>query len=120
MMTDHAADVAQDEGQRRAYRRVLSWLVLPAAGGLGLGLFWAVNSERVSPEVRTLFIEHFSAIVGLPGAASAALFIVMLLEQTHGPIEFEAAGFKFRGASGPVVLWVFCYLAIVTSIKLLW
>jgi hypothetical protein len=35
-------------------------------------------------------------------------------------IEFEAAGFKFRGASGPVVLWIFCYLAIVTSIKLLW
>lgn len=44
----------------------------------------------------------------------------MLLEQVHGTIAFEGLGFKFRGASGPVVLWVFGYLAIVGSIKLLW
>ena len=67
-----------------------------------------------------MFIKHFAAIVGLPGAAVAALFIVLMLEQTHGIIEFEGLGFKFHGASGPVVLWVFCYLAIVASLKLLW
>jgi hypothetical protein len=44
----------------------------------------------------------------------------MFLEQTSGPIEFEGLGFKFKGASGPVVLWVFCFLAIAGAIKLVW
>ena len=74
----------------------------------GSALFGATN-----PRYKSLFIEHFAAVVGLPGAAVAALFIVMLLEQTQGTIEFEGLGFKFRGASGPVALWVFCYLAMV-------
>jgi hypothetical protein len=43
-----------------------------------------------------------------------------VLRETTGKLEFEALGFKFRGASGPVVLWVLCYFAITLSIKLLW
>ena len=37
-----------------------------------------------------------------------------------GPIEMEALGFKFRGASGPVVLRIFCFLVIVFGVYLLW
>jgi hypothetical protein len=45
---------------------------------------------------------------------------VSLLKVTSGPIEFEAIGFKFRGASGPIVLWVFCFLSIAVAFHLLW
>src|SRR5207253_10929839 len=64
--------------------------------------------------------EHFPGTIGLPVAAVITLLLIPVLRETTGKLEFEALGFKFRGASGPVVLWVLCYLAITLSIKLLW
>ena len=52
--------------------------------------------------------------------AIAALVLVFLLEYARGKIEFEVPGFKFKGAAGPLVLWVFVYLAIASSVALLW
>jgi len=103
-------------------RRAAAWLVLGGATVIG-GAFivigvstmwsnqgWLVDIARV----------HFAATVGLPGAALAAMAVVLFLEFNAGPIQFEVIGFKFRGASGPVVLWAFCFLAIAAAIKLLW
>jgi len=53
-------------------------------------------------------------------SALGALCIVLLLRLSSGPLEFKAIGFEFRGASGQVVLWVVCFLAMVASVKLLW
>jgi len=64
--------------------------------------------------------QHFAAVIGLPASAILALWIVTLLRSQSGPIEFETAGFKFRGASGPVILWVLCFLAIAVAVRLLW
>ncbi len=64
--------------------------------------------------------KHFPVTIGLPVAAVISLLLILVLRETTGKLEFEALGFKFRGASGPVVLWVLCYLAITLSIKLLW
>ena len=65
--------------------------------------------------------EHFAAVVGLPMAAAGAFVVVVLLKQgTKEPIEFEGLGFKFRGPSGLVVLWLMCFLGIALGIKLLW
>ncbi|MEY6433036.1 hypothetical protein ABC977_11535 [Thioalkalicoccus limnaeus] len=63
---------------------------------------------------------HFAATIGLPLAAVAALFVVSIFEITTGKIEFEGLGFKFTGASGPVIMWVVCFLAISGAIALLW
>jgi hypothetical protein len=52
-------------------------------------------------------------------AATTSFSIVSLFKVTNGPIEFEALGFKFHGASGPVVLWLLCFLAVVVSFHLL-
>lgn len=64
--------------------------------------------------------DHFAATIGLPFAAVAALCICFLLKFTSGQIEFKALGFEFRGASGPVILWIFCFFAIAGAIKMLW
>ena len=64
--------------------------------------------------------EHTQAAVGLPIAAVTAFLLVSVLQVTFGKIEFEGIGFKFRGASGPVVLWIACFIAMVIGIKLLW
>jgi hypothetical protein len=106
----------------RTLRSVAGWIVLFGAillagafiiGGtltIWTGQPWLVEIAR----------EHFAATVGLPAAALVALCIVYFLEHTGGPIEFEGLGFKFRGASGPIVLWVLCFLAITAGIRLLW
>lgn len=64
--------------------------------------------------------EHFAATLGIPLSAITAACLVFLLKSTTGPIEFEFMGFKFRGASGPIVLWVVCFLAMIFGLWLLW
>jgi hypothetical protein len=102
-------------------RRVAQWLVL-IGGAVLAGAF--VIGETISmlqdPELYRLALDHFAATIGLPCAGLAALCIVVALENTSGPIEFEGLGFKFKGASGPIVLWVVCFLAITAAIKILW
>ncbi len=40
--------------------------------------------------------------------------------ESESRFRMEAFGFKFRGASGPVVLWIFCFLAVIFGVYLLW
>lgn len=115
-MSDHQVT---SHGSR--LRMVAGWLVLIAAviyGGAFLvgGAITMLND----PEMYRLALEHFAATIGLPSAALAALCLVVFLERTSGPIEFEGLGFKFRGASGPIVMWVFAFLAMTAAIRVLW
>lgn len=64
--------------------------------------------------------EHFAATVGLPMAGIASLCIVLVLEFSSGPIELQALGVKFKGASGPIILWILCFSVIAAAIKVLW
>jgi hypothetical protein len=63
---------------------------------------------------------HFASTVGLPMAAALAFIVVLLFPASYGPIEFKAVGLTFKGASGPVVLWLLCFLGIVLAVKLTW
>jgi hypothetical protein len=64
--------------------------------------------------------KQYAATLGIPLCVVSSVCVVLLLKATAGPIEFEALGFKFRGASGPLVLWIFCFLAMIFALKLLW
>jgi len=63
---------------------------------------------------------HFAATLGVPLSAVASVCIVLLLKATTGPIEYEGMGFKFRGASGPIILWILCFSAMIGGVALLW
>ncbi len=101
-------------------KRVAAWLVaivVPLIAGMVLiGLIKYVAPQLVIEIIK----EHFAATVGLPMAALLSAFIVTGLRHTEGPIKFEGLGFKFEGASGQVVLWIFCFLSIAAAIRLLW
>lgn len=107
-------------------RRFVSWAVVSVAAVATLAFFgflaYHATFGGTAPATwPTAVIEkHFAAMVGTPLAAMTAYSIVSLLKVTNGPIEFEALGFKFRGASGPIILWVFCFLAIGIVFHLLW
>ena len=99
-------------------------LLIYMVGVLGYGV-WSITFRILQQDtvvnlyLKTIF-DHFAAVVGLPFASVGSLFLVLLLRYSAGPIEFEGLGFKFKGASGPIVMWVLCFLATVSAIKLLW
>jgi hypothetical protein len=67
-----------------------------------------------------IIFQHFPAVVGLPMVAGLAFLIVILLPQAYGRIEFKVFGLSFKGAAGPVVLWLLCFLGISLTVKVLW
>ena len=85
-----------------------------------LFVLWLV-ADWTQPYWPKLVEEHFSAIIGLPMAALGSFVIVVFLKQTsQEKIEFEGLGFKFKGPSGEVILWLMCFLGMTIAIKLLW
>ncbi len=71
-------------------------------------------------ELLPICIKHSAATICLPLASIGAVCLVFFLKAHIGPIEIEAFKVKFRGASGPIILWILCFLAMVFSIWLLW
>lgn len=107
-------------------KRLVSWAVVmgTAAGTLGFFAFLTFHAVwgKATPDTwpTAMLDKHFAAMVGTPLSAMTAFCIVSVLKVTNGPVEFEAFGFKFRGASGPIILWVFSFLAIGTIFHFLW
>ena len=68
-----------------------------------------------------LIKQRYAALIQTPLLGGLAFCIVCLLEVVAGErIEFEMPGFKFRGAAGPVVLWIFVFLALATMTYTAW
>ncbi len=54
------------------------------------------------------------------GAISSFSVVVVLDIFSRDPISFKFFSFEFKGASGPVILWVVCFLAFVAGTNFLW
>jgi hypothetical protein len=112
----------KDRGSR-SLKRAVNWAFFAAAAlysAFHAGfVIW--NTMKGTDQLIRIVYDHFAAIVALPFAGYAALGLVLLLEsRSDQPMEFKALGFEFKGSSGPVVLWVLCFLAVVVCMKLLW
>lgn len=83
-------------------------------------LFYLVLSSADRGRLIDFMFAQPGAVLGIPSCGMIALFIVLILRTTQGPIEFEGFGFKFRGASGPIIMWILCFLSSVSATKLLW
>jgi hypothetical protein len=97
--------------------RVIGFIILALFAGAMLVL---LVTEWNSADFRQLLLDRFRAIVGLPAAGVFAFLIVATFESTSGQIEFEAIGLRFRGAAGPILMWVITFLSIALAIHLLW
>lgn len=126
---------AQERERPRATRKrasseeeIISWtrrvVVLVAvlgtiafcAGSLWI-LIWSIYNESFWIDIVQ---RQVPAVVGLPLAAIASLCLVVLLESTSGRVELEVIGFKLKGAAGPAILWVICFLAMAVAIRANW
>jgi hypothetical protein len=79
-----------------------------------------VFTDWIKPEVRSILLEHFRTIVALPAAGVFALLVVSLLQIQSGNVEFDALGFKLKGAAGPILMWIVAYVAIAITIYVNW
>jgi hypothetical protein len=111
-----------ETSQERLFRKIFGWVILVATGAWGLfaGGFLAYHSAQPNSWLLVLIRNHFAALMGVPMAALMSMCVVILLRYTAGPIKFKVLGFEFEGASGQIVFWIACFLAIVSALKLLW
>jgi hypothetical protein len=111
------AKKAPDEPTKsRAFVLVVFAAILYLIAGFGV---IATNHQFLIGD-QQIVKEHFPVVMGLPLAAALSFLIVILLPQAYGKIEFKIVGMSIKGAAGPVVLWVLCFLVIAAAVKLLW
>lgn len=103
-----------------AYRNLA--FVVACVGVLGTGLAFIVllATEWNNPLWPTVAFAHAQVTIGLPAAALFAFIIVALFRTTEGKIRFRVLALDFEGASGPIVMWILCFLSIILGIKTLW
>ena len=108
--------------KERLMKRVAQWLAFIGATISSFSALFALIYILVSDIsfLKTLIQDNPRAIIGLPAAFLSSYCLVLFLEASSGRIEIEGLGFKFRGAAGPIVMWIFVFLAIVTGIAILW
>jgi hypothetical protein len=68
-----------------------------------------------------VFKERFLAIVGVPTGVFTSIGVVEFFKGHHGPVKIKfGAAAEFDGATGPVILWIFCFSNICILMKLMW
>lgn len=102
------------------YQTAAFWAaaVVISLGFLAACAVWIANF-RSDWQIQILR-EHYAAIVGLPSAAAGAFVMVTLFRQVSGTIRISFGGLSLEGASGPILLWVVCFIAMALAIKMIW
>ena len=64
---------------------------------------------------------HPVGTMGVGACAISAFSVVAVLDVlSRDPIEIRFFQFQLKGAAGPVVLWVLCFLTMVARFQILW
>ncbi|WP_157619601.1 hypothetical protein [Skermanella stibiiresistens] len=102
------------------WRQTINLVIAIADIGGTAVLIFALWANRFDLVLSELVIKNFAAIIGLPFSFIGAFVVVALFRQGADPIEFEGFGLHFKGASGELILWILCFIAISGAIRLLW
>jgi hypothetical protein len=91
-------------------------VVVATASFVGLLLVFAksldlILSHRANPAWDPM------QIMELYFAGAGAFLVVTVFRTVEGPMRFGATGFGFQGYSGPIIMWVFVFLALCLGMK---
>ena len=68
-----------------------------------------------------MIMEHPSGTIGIAISAISAFSVVAVLDVfARDPIVIRFWQFEVKGAAGPVILWVLCFLTLVLGGEILW
>jgi hypothetical protein len=101
-------------------RRVMGWTIVIVGGAFVAWFGYSIFVGSLRDVVIEVAHNHYASIVGLPCSGLAALFIVLLLRNVAGKIEIKFFGLEFKGAAGPIIMWVICFLALTYGITRTW
>ena len=96
------------------------------AVALILAAFFSGKSNSLGARLANWFTTHPAQNLGTPCAAISAFAIVAVLMKAFPPssdvstqVELKAFGLEFTGPSGPITLWLMCFLGFVAALKML-
>jgi len=107
-------------------------IIIIMLGILGYGValllatFISVKPDSLGASLKAWFMSSPAQHIGIPCSAIASFAIVFILLRAF-PINkgaddglmLKAFGLEFSGPSGPITLWLICFLALVFALKLL-
>jgi hypothetical protein len=93
---------------------------------LVLAVFFSGTQGSLGARLATWFTGAPAQNLGIPCAAVAAFAIIAILlsafppaSNASGQLEIKVFGLEFSGPSGPVTLWLMCFLGFIVALKLL-
>ena len=100
------------------------WTSLTFKFSVFFAFFWCIFGLAIIYGIRVWWNSpihpSFVPFMGVGFAVIVAFAIVLTLKHASGEaIEFKLFGNEWKGASGPIFLWVLCFLAIVYGLYLL-
>jgi hypothetical protein len=101
--------------------------LLGYAVALVLAAFFSNDPESNGAKLAAWFTAYPAQNLGLPCAAISSFAIVAILmkafaassDAAASALQFNAFGLEFTGPSGPITLWLMCFLGFVFALKLL-
>ncbi len=100
--------------------------LLGYAVALVLAAFFSNNPDSIGGKLAAWFTAYPAQNLGLPCAAISSFAIVAILMRAFAAssdaasaLQFKAFGLEFSGPSGPVTLWLVCFLGFVFALRLL-
>ena len=100
--------------------------ILAYGVALLLATFFSTKPNSVGASLKNWFMSSPAQHIGIPCSAIASFAIVFILLRAF-PIDkgaddglmLKAFGLEFSGPSGPITLWLICFLALIFALKFL-
>ena len=92
---------------------------------MALATYAVLSQPNAAAELRKDLINNVAGNFGVPAAALAAFVLVLVLwsrfppSYLEGEVKLEILSLRFSGPSGPISLWVVCFLSFIFAIWLL-
>lgn len=93
---------------------------------LGFATFASRREGSLGARLAGWFVAHPAQNLGIPTAAISAFAIVAVLlrhfpleSDSDGALAFKLFSMEFSGPSGPIMLWLMCFLGFVAALKIL-
>ncbi|HTO78734.1 MAG TPA: hypothetical protein VMJ31_03055 [Methylocystis sp.] len=100
--------------------------LLGYAVALVLAAFYSKGPESNGGKLAAWFTAYPAQNLGVPCAAISSFAIVAILMRAFATssdaaseLTFKAFGLEFAGPSGPITLWLMCFLGFVFALRLL-
>lgn len=118
---------SRNKTRNRILYGTLSALLIYFLSGFSFLVWGAICKRNYDPNsenkiwMLSLLIREYKAIVLIPIFVGIAILLVLIFEQIAGNIELKFYDqFYFKGASGPIIFWILCFLTLVTGLNRLW